>query len=573
MGDFGRAVDHAQRRRVRDAGSVTVLALLALTGCALDQSNVEAGREAGEPLQVASDRLSALCTPESAQAVAATLVTTKVSVGKIPDGPFGVATKFVAANGTMPAYCQITGSFVTNQHSGKTANFLATLPANWNGKYLQIGCSGHCGQFYVSNPATPSIVVTTQGDPNQIIEKGYATFATDEGHSGMAPASWALNKDGSLDRDALDDFLYRADLVLADMGKEFTKAFYQDARGIAHNVTRAYFAGCSGGGRDALVATSYFPEKFDGIIAGSPYDPVGMGAHSFGAERAMAQSPAFALTPALFDLFDHTVKDQCDAMDGVKDGTIQNPLACNFRPDRDLPRCAPGTSGSQCFTDEQIKSVSTLVTAMTDEHGRVFQPGFTVSELQAGAGIGYLGDGVIKVFVHENDAAFSSPSIFTFGSGGPGPVDGYRVKITAEEYARIRSALAQGAGHLPENMGKLRSSRTKLLIWHNFSDERLSPISSVNYYNRLAKSFGGISNVQKQARLFLLPGTAHCSITGIGPNQFDALSAMEDWVERNKAPDELELRVANHQFTPGAKPAPALQYPNWTARVCKFPEM
>ena len=117
---------------------------------------------------------------------------------------FRTATRFVAATDKRPAFCQATGSFVTNPKTGKTANFLATFPANWNGKYLQLGCSGHCGQFYVSDPAMPPITVTAQGYAGQIIEKGYATFATDEGHEGMDSASWAVKKDGSIDQDAIE---------------------------------------------------------------------------------------------------------------------------------------------------------------------------------------------------------------------------------------------------------------------------------------------------------------------------------------------------------------------------------
>ena len=72
-------------------------------------------------------------------------------------------TRFVAATKTLPAYCQVSGSFVTNPKTGKTANFLATLPAAWNGKYLQMGCSGHCAQFAMSNAGSPVVTITNQG--------------------------------------------------------------------------------------------------------------------------------------------------------------------------------------------------------------------------------------------------------------------------------------------------------------------------------------------------------------------------------------------------------------------------
>jgi feruloyl esterase len=525
--------------------------------------------QAAEP---ASPDLAFVCTAQIAQSVAASLPTT-VTVQPIKNGPFRDATRYVAATGSRPAYCQVTGSFVTNPASGKTANFLATFPAAWNGKYMQLGCSGHCGQFYVSDPATPSIVVTAQGHPGQLVEKGYATFATDEGHVGMDGASWAV-KDGKVDQDYVDDWMFRADKVLAHMGKSFTTAFYGRLSGAAQTISHAYFNGCSGGGRDAMVVASYFPEEFDGIIAGSPYNPLGMDLQASMTAIAAHSAPDAALTPALLALMDKVVKNQCDALDGVKDGLIQNPAACNFRPERDLPHCATGTSGNQCFTTHQMETVGTIIHAVTDQQGHVVQTGYSASELQeTGGGLAMLTDPTLKILVHHNDPAYSIASSFSFRYGGPGPVTGYHAVVTDAEVAAMRSALSAGAGHIPANAGQLMASHTKLMIWHNFSDEKLTPFNSINWYKQLAHDHGGYASVQDKARLFMLPGTGHCSISGIAPNSFDAISAMESWVEKGQAPDSLPASVADHQFTPGAAKAPALLTPNYTMPLCKFPEM
>jgi len=526
--------------------------------------------DAAEPVALG---LEASCTVDTLQAVVAGL-SSSVTIQSIKNGPFHEATRFVAATDTRPAFCQVTGRFVTNPTTGKTANFLATLPATWNGKYLQLGCSGHCGQFYVSDPAMPSITVTAQGHPGQLIEKGYATFATDEGHTGMDSASWALKADGKVDQDFVDDFLYRADKVLAHMGKEFTTAFYAHVNGKPAKITRSYFNGCSGGGRDAMVAASYFPEEFDGIIAGSPYNALGVTFQASAIGLASSRAPDAALTPGLLALMDTVVKKQCDAQDGVQDGLIQNPVACNFRPEHDLPRCAPGKSGDQCFTDHQIETVATSIHAITDEHGQIVQPGYSVSELQAPLGpLSMLSDPSLKIFVHHNDPGYAVPSTFSFRSGGPGPVTGYHAVVPAAEVAAARDALGTGVGHFPENTGRFMSSHTKLLMWHNFSDEKLTPYMSVNWYKQLARTHGGYARVQQQARLFMIPGTAHCSISGIAPNSFDAMSAMEDWVEKGQAPESLQVHVVDRQYTPGAPKAPALKTPNYTMPLCKFPEM
>ena len=552
------------------AATVTATLGLMLGAGAMLVPTPNAAAISAEP---APPAFEASCTADFMTAAVAGLGTA-VTIKPIKNGMFGSATRYVAASGAVPAYCQVSGSFVTNPASGKTANFMATFPAVWNGKYLQLGCSGHCGQFYVSNPALPSITVTAQGHATQIIEKGYATFATDEGHEGMESASWAIKADKAVDADFVDDWLYRADKVLTQMGKQFTTAFYARVNGTQQGISRSYFSGCSGGGRDAMVAASYFPDAFDGIIAGSPYNPVGMTLQASAVGAAAARSSGAGLSPVLLALFDKTVKAQCDGIDGVKDGLIQNPAACNFNPDRDLPRCTAGRPAGQCFTPAQIETASVIVNGITDERGTVVQPGYSLSELDVmPAAMAFLSDPTLKVFVHGNDPAFKPASIFSFRRSGPGQVTGFHAVVASAEVARVRATLRLGAGHLPENTTTLMNSKTKLLMWHNFSDEMLTPFSSINWYKRLARRHGGYARVQSQARLFMLPGTSHCSITGVGPNSFDALSAMEDWVEKAQAPDALIASVADRQFSPGLPKALALKTPNYTMPLCKFPAM
>ncbi len=524
------------------------------------------------PVEVSSGQLQSMCRAEAAQQVVSTLAGTKVIVRAIGNGPFKAATSFVAATNAMPAFCQITGTFVTNPETGKTANFLATFPANWNGKYLQSGCSGHCGQFGVSNPATPLISISAQGDPSDIIRRGYAHIATDQGHETYSTSAWAVRPDGTIDQEAIDDWLVRADRVLARAGKELTVAFYAKANGTPRPIARSYFNGCSGGGRDALVAASFFPEEFDGIIAGSPYNPMGVPFQNAGIEIAQGR-PNASLSPALTSYMDTLVKAQCDGLDGVRDGVIQNPMACNFNPERDLPKCAGDKPGGQCFTKAQVETASVMLSAVTDERGNVVQPGYSVSEVSTNFPIPHFGADSQKVFVHRNDPAFSIKSIYQLRGGGPGAITAFRSVIPSAEVRLARTAFGAGTGHFAENSDRLMRSRTKLLIWHNLSDEALTPYMSVKYYKELAARHGGYGKLQNSARLFLLPGTTHCSASGIAPNNFDALGAMENWVERGVAPEALRASVADRQFIPGAPKADALKYPNWTATLCKFPEM
>lgn len=540
--------------------------------------------------------LAQVCNAATLQAIAASL-TIKVTVGKIANQPgpfFADGTKYVPASGDLPAYCQVTGSYETNPATGKTSNFLATFPENWNGKYLQLGCGGHCGTFAVSNPAMPTITITNQGTPGQIIRKGYAAFATDQGHTEMTGGTWAIEGPGQVDEDAITDYLWRAAKVLTQVGKEFTRAVYAHETGAPASIARSYFSGCSGGGRDALVAASYFPEEFDGIIAGSPYNLMGRAFHSAGTTFATLRTPYANIPASLLTLFNEKVMAQCDAVDGVKDGLIQNPMACNFRPERDLPKCAGDKPGGQCFTKAQIETMSTVVTATTDERGNLVQPGYSVSEMQGWfapptppvdpaaespwpdtpmqpGGLWSLADAAIKVFSHKNDPNFKTRSILEFRAGGPGPITDYRVVVPQAEVARAMEAGRLGIGHFPQNFDRMIRQNRKLLIWHNLSDEKLTPYMSINLYKQLAARHGGYAKLQNDVRLFGLPGTAHCSGGGlpVGPGSFDALSAMENWVEKGTAPNGMIATL--YQPTPyGVDFSKPL---GRTMPLCKFPEM
>jgi feruloyl esterase len=186
-------------------------------------------------------------------------------------------------------------------------------------------------------------------------------------------------------------------------------------------------------------------------------------------------------------------------------------------------------------------------------------------------GMWSLANAAIKVFAHDNDPSFSTRSILTFRDGGPGRITDFRTVVPKTEVARAMAAGRLGIGHFPENYKKLIGQNRKLLIWHNLSDEKLTPYMSVNLYKQLAARHGGYEKLQDDVRLFGIPGTAHCSGggLGVGPGSFDALSAMENWVEKGKGPDGLLATLYQPTFY-GVDFSKPLRR---TMPLCKFPEM
>ena len=85
--------------------------------------------------------------------------------------------------------------------------------------------------------------------------------------------------------------------------------------------------------------------------------------------------------------------------------------------------------------------------------------------------------------------------------------------------------------------------------YHGWSDNQISPLNSVNYYESVLEVLGGLSKVEDSYRLFVIPGVAHCG-AGDGMNRSDSISVMEQWVEKGKAPDQIiASRVQDGKLT------------------------
>jgi feruloyl esterase len=78
----------------------------------------------------------------------------------------------------------------------------------------------------------------------------------------------------------------------------------------------------------------------------------------------------------------------------------------------------------------------------------------------------------------------------------------------------------------------------KLLIYHGWNDQLISPWNSVNYYNSVVNAMGGVANMNDSYRLFMAPAMNHC-LGGDGPSRIDVFNAIDDWVSKGKAPDQM----------------------------------
>lgn len=173
---------------------------------------------------------------------------------------------------------------------------------------------------------------------------GFATVGANNGHNGTRGTSFYHNNE------VVADFAYRSIHTGVVVGKEITEAYYKE------NYTKSYYLGCSTGGRQGFKSAQSFPDDFDGIVAGAP--AVGFNNLTSWSGRFLlvqgTNTSASFLTPYEWVLVHEEILVQCDAIDGVVDGIVEDPLLCNFRPESML--CAPGNT-TNCLTAPQVVAV------------------------------------------------------------------------------------------------------------------------------------------------------------------------------------------------------------------------
>jgi len=469
----------------------------------------------------------------------------------------GVPSMTIASAAVVPAaapnpeYCDAKGSVVTSGDGAGpgSANFDVMLPANWNGKFVFNGVGGLAGAL--SSSANPA-------DQAQFLARGYATSITDTGHL-VANPTWEYTAPGTPDTPKIVDYFYRAVHDVTVASKQLVKSYYH-----ATAIQRSYFDGCSNGGKMGLIEATRYPSDYDGIISGAPWlDPVGTSLWSLKNIKATLDS---YISPAKFEEVGAAIVKQCDKADGVADGLVQNPAKCAFQPDALVP---------ETLTQKQADALKLIMKPVRDEQGKLIYPG---------ASVGNLGqvNPTPRGLSNYLDAPATDPTgAKPWGDATPptnwslaqnilmklGYYDAGKDMNSIESNGVVKNdalnlvytRLAADVPDDPSAFGAFFAKGGKLLIYHGYDDLIISPYSSIWFYEDLAQENGGYEKVQQHARLFMVPGMQHCA-GGAGPNTFDTLSALEQWVEKGVAPDAIAATHSANNAVDRAMP------------LCKFPE-
>ncbi len=443
--------------------------------------------------------------------------TTIKSVDEVP-GPAFMPPGSSAHLQNLPAFCRV----VAITKPAITVEVWLPL-TTWNGKFQGVGNGGTAG--------TISYGALAAG-----IRGGYATASTDTGHvsKDSADATWAVGR-----MDLLADFGYRGTHVMTVDGKQISHAFYDT------QPRRAYYVGCSKGGEQGLAEAQRYPDDYDGLIAG---DPASNTVRNFLAGHlwmalATLKDPESYIPASKLPLLSKAVVDACDALDGVKDGVLDDPRQCKFDPATLI--CKAGQDQTTCFTGKQVQAIKEIWAGAQNSKGEQLYPGYEPgAESSPGSWDHYeAGTGPLT------GRAFALADQFLKYAVFDDPDYDFRKFSYDRDFLPALAKLGPAIDATDPNLVPLEQHGSKLIVYHGWNDPSVPPLNSVNYYESVILALGGtkdreaaIRETQAFFRLFMVPGMDHCT-GGPGTDRFDMLPVLESWVEKGVAPDRV---VASH---------------------------
>jgi feruloyl esterase len=406
---------------------------------------------------------------------------------------------------SLPAFCRVAATLTPSSDSDIRIEVWLPDTPSWNGKFQAVGNGGWAGT--IAYPAMAAALAA-----------GYATTSTDTGHIGNT-AAFALGHP-----EKVIDVSYRAVHEMTVQAKAVINAYYNSA------PKYSYFNGCSLGGRQGITEAQRYPADYDGIAAGAvAWGGLDRYVGVIMNEASMLKTSGAYIPPEKYPAIHEAVLQACDGLDGVKDGILENPLACHFDPK--VLQCKAGEDTVSCLTAAQVQTAKMIYAPAKDpKTGKVLTGGLMPgTELQW--------------------ATLYSPN----GYGNAIEAMKYiAMKDPAWEIAQFNASTDVEKAQKADPDGMLRSDNAnikaffdrggKLLMYQGFADPQVTSDNAIRYHQMV------IDKVSKQAegksiQLFMIPGMYHCQ-GGPGTDTWDKAAVLDAWVTTGKAPDRI---VASHR--------------------------
>jgi hypothetical protein len=489
--------------------------------------------------------------------------------------------RWTAGTGTSSSYCSIDGAMapLDPAPTARPINFRVVFPASWNHRSAQLGGGG-------LNGTIPNLT----GGPDAPLARGFATYGSDSGHQlggGRGAPADPTAQDWVLNDEAMKNLGYMQMKKTHDAAMALIERMYRE------RPRRNYFIGTSQGGREALTVAQRYSADYDGIIANVPI--VGFSTLMLAPELIRIQERPLAnwVTAAKVNVIRGEFVRQCDTLDGLADGIINNYVACRAIFDVKQPgrsrhpwaaaRCAGNVdpnptdnTASACLTDGQISTLEFVYSpysfkAPLANGVKSFGMWFPNTD-PSGSGL------IANVRYKGQEAASESAPMHThLGVLG---VTGFLMRdlsanpLDYVEGGRYNARRVEISGYLDGTNPDLTAfSRRggRMIVTSGTNDTLASPGAQLDYYQAVIDKMGR-ANVDRFARLFVMPQAGHglsgtsYSIDGTGkpvtpptsiPNSFDRLTLLMNWVEKNEAPG-MSVTV-----TSAGRSLPLCSYPNY----------
>ena len=446
---------------------------------------------------------------------------------------------------TLPAFCRVLAE--AKPTSDSDIKIEVWLPsASWNGKLQAIGNGGFAGLIDTRQLA-------------EAVKAGYASTATDTGHTGSpVDAKWALGHP-----EKLVDFGHRGIHEMTRVAKAVVQAFYGKSQ------EHAYFAGCSDGGREALMEAQRYPEDYDGILAGAPanYWTRLLALAAVDTQRLTLDPPSF-IPQSKIPTIAAAVNVACDKLDGVEDGILNDPRQCHFDPS--TIQCK-AEDAENCLTAPQVAALKKLYAGIHDSHGNQLFPGYVpgaeggeggwalwitgpapAKSLMAAFAVGYWS----KMVYERSDWDYKT---FQLDAG---------LKVAEQKTGDALNAVNP-------DLRPFKARGGKLILYHGWDDPAISSLNTIHYYGSVIGKMGQ-RDVDSFVRLYMAPGVQHCD-GGPGPDSYGEVGdlnardprhsldgALEQWVEKGTAPETVMASKFQDQER---------QHATMTRPLCPYPQV
>lgn len=469
-------------------------------------------------------------------------------------------------NYTVPAFCKVHGVSVPTK--GSHINFEVWLPIDtWNGRFYQLGTGGFSG-----------LLDEVSGKLVESINRGNAVAMTDGGHDLKNPA-WALHQP-----EKIIDMGYRALKETSSSARQLIGVFYN------RKPAYSYYAGCSGGGRDAMVAATRFPEDWDGVLVGAPgTDIIRTWTNFAWVDKALNINKSSQIPVAKLPAIQKAALASCTADAHVVEGIAADTRFC--RLDTSELICKD-QENDNCLTEPQATALAKIYDGVRNSPTAAFiYPGYEATlEAEAGDTMGWDGRFMKKETPwNENDngkgakwSNFFRTMVFDDLEWDQRTFDFDKDINTAINKNISGEILSEVLGPVELDFSAMQARGSKIIGYHGWGDAALSAKGGIEDYERVAQQLGGIDKIQAFYRQFMVPGMLHCS-AGPGAHSFgqihianrlpalkpdashDISIALEQWVEEGIAPKKIiAVKYINDNVEKGVA---------FTRPLCPYPQV